>query len=56
MTKKFRALIFSRVGCGNNPGGAAFFIGGALLYVPGLAPPIVQSGIVPGTGPGGIMI
>ena len=28
-----------------------FFIGGALLYVPGLAPPIVQAGIVPGTGP-----
>jgi hypothetical protein len=28
-----------------------FFIGGALLYVPGLAPLIVQSGIVPGTGP-----
>jgi hypothetical protein len=28
-----------------------FFIGGALLYVPGLAPLIVQAGIVPGTGP-----
>ena len=28
-----------------------FFIGGALLYVPGLAPIIVQAGIVPGTGP-----
>jgi hypothetical protein len=28
-----------------------FFIGGVLLYVPGLAPLIVQAGIVPGTGP-----
>jgi hypothetical protein len=28
-----------------------FFIGGALLYVPGLAPLIVQAGIVPGSGP-----
>ena len=28
-----------------------FFIGGALLYVPGLAPLITQAGIVPGTGP-----
>jgi hypothetical protein len=28
-----------------------FFIGGALLYVPSLAPLIVQAGIVPGTGP-----
>jgi hypothetical protein len=28
-----------------------FFIGGALLYVQGLAPLIVQAGIIPGTGP-----
>jgi len=28
-----------------------FFIGGALLYVQGLAPLILQAGIVPGTGP-----
>jgi hypothetical protein len=28
-----------------------FFVGGALLYLPGLAPLIVQAGIVPGTGP-----
>ena len=28
-----------------------FFLGGALLYVPALAPLIVQAGIVPGTGP-----
>ena len=56
MTRKFRTSIFSRVGCGNRSGGAAFFIGGALLYVPGLAPLVVQAGIVPGTGPGGIII
>jgi hypothetical protein len=28
-----------------------FFAGGALLLLPGLAPLIVQAGIVPGTGP-----
>jgi hypothetical protein len=28
-----------------------FFVGGALLLLPGLAPLIVQVGIVPGTGP-----
>jgi hypothetical protein len=28
-----------------------FFVGGALLLLPGLAPLIVQAGIVPGTGP-----
>lgn len=28
-----------------------FFVGGALLYVPALAPLIVQAGIIPGTGP-----
>jgi hypothetical protein len=28
-----------------------FFIGGALLLLPGLAPLIVQAGIIPGTGP-----
>jgi hypothetical protein len=28
-----------------------FFIGGALLYMQGLAPLILQAGIVPGTGP-----
>ena len=27
-----------------------FFVGGALLYVPALAPLIVQAGIIPGTG------
>jgi len=32
-----------------------FFIGGALLYVPGLAPLIVQAEILCGTEPGGIM-
>jgi tellurite resistance protein TehA-like permease len=28
-----------------------FFVGGALLYAPALAPLIVQAGIIPGTGP-----
>jgi hypothetical protein len=28
-----------------------FFVGGALLLLPGLAPLILQAGIVPGTGP-----
>jgi hypothetical protein len=28
-----------------------FFVGGALLYLPALAPLIVQAGIIPGTGP-----
>ena len=55
MTRKFRTSILSRVGCGNRSGGAAFFIGGALLYVPELAPLIVETRILYRTEPGGIM-